>query len=42
MQELSKLDRGDDVDTVKMSELIYGRHFSGRYVFVFFGALQQP
>ncbi|KAB2050025.1 hypothetical protein ES319_A13G217400v1 [Gossypium barbadense] len=27
MVELAKLDRGDDADTVKLSELFYGRHF---------------
>lgn len=31
MEELSKLDRGDDTDIVKVSELLYGRHFRGRY-----------
>ncbi|XP_072093616.1 probable plastidic glucose transporter 2 isoform X2 [Arachis hypogaea] len=27
MSELSKVDRGDDADTVKLSELVRGRHF---------------
>ncbi|XP_041006315.1 probable plastidic glucose transporter 2 isoform X1 [Juglans microcarpa x Juglans regia] len=27
LAELSKSDRGDDTDTVKISELLYGRHF---------------
>jgi hypothetical protein len=31
MAELSKSDRGDDIDTVRLSELLYGRHFRGRY-----------
>lgn len=35
MQELSKLDRGDDTDAVNFSELLYGRHFRGRRVFIF-------
>lgn len=29
MAELSKSDRGDEADTVKFSELLYGRHFRG-------------
>jgi hypothetical protein len=29
MAELTKLDRGDDGDSVKYSELLYGRHFRG-------------
>lgn len=29
------MDRGDDTDTVKLSELIYGRHFRGKYFFLF-------
>lgn len=29
LAELSKSDRGDDTDTVKISELLYGRHFKG-------------
>ncbi|XP_057969715.1 probable plastidic glucose transporter 2 isoform X2 [Malania oleifera] len=31
MAELYKSDRGDDADTVKLSELFYGRHFRGKY-----------
>lgn len=31
MGELSKLDRGDETETVKLSELFYGRHFRGRF-----------
>ncbi|XP_023918786.2 probable plastidic glucose transporter 2 [Quercus suber] len=31
MAELSKSDKGDDTDTVKLSELFYGRHFRGKY-----------
>ena len=31
MAELSKSDKGDDTDTVGLSELLYGRHFRGRY-----------
>lgn len=31
MAELSKSDKGDDADTVKLSELFYGRHFRGKY-----------
>lgn len=29
MAELSKLDRGDDVDSIKLSELLSGHHFRG-------------
>ena len=29
MAELSKVDRGDDSDTVKLLELVHGRHFRG-------------
>lgn len=29
MAELTKSDRGDDGDSVKYSELLYGRHFRG-------------
>lgn len=29
MEELSRLDRGDEGETVKYSELFYGRHFRG-------------
>lgn len=28
--ELSKSDRGDDSDSITISELLYGRHFRGR------------
>ncbi|XP_050217208.1 probable plastidic glucose transporter 2 isoform X2 [Mercurialis annua] len=35
MQELSKVDRGDDADNVTLSELLYGRHFRGRHSFYF-------
>lgn len=31
MSELSKLDRGDDTDSVKLSELLHGRHSKGMY-----------
>lgn len=31
MAELSKLDRGDDTETVKLEELLHGRQFRGRY-----------
>lgn len=31
MAELSKVDRLDETDDVNLSELIYGRHFRGRY-----------
>ncbi|XP_059638154.1 probable plastidic glucose transporter 2 isoform X3 [Cornus florida] len=34
MAELSKTDRGDDTDTVKFSELLYGRHFRGAHLHV--------
>lgn len=34
MVEMSKSDRGDEVvDKVKLSELLYGRHFKGTYFF---------
>ena len=29
MAELTKLEKGDEVDNVKFSELFYGRHFRG-------------
>lgn len=29
MAELSKSHRGDESDTIKLSELLYGRHFKG-------------
>ncbi|KAK4601921.1 hypothetical protein RGQ29_011143 [Quercus rubra] len=32
MAELSKSDKGDDADTVKLSELFYGRHFRGSII----------
>lgn len=32
MVELSKSDRGDEADKVKLSELLYGRHFRGTLV----------
>lgn len=35
MAELSKLDRGDEADTVKYSELLYGRHLRGIYTYMF-------
>ena len=31
MADLHKSDRGDETDAVKLSELLYGRHFRGRY-----------
>ncbi|THG09327.1 hypothetical protein TEA_007904 [Camellia sinensis var. sinensis] len=31
MAELSKFDRGDETDTIKFSELLYGRHFRGSH-----------
>lgn len=33
--ELSKLDRGDEADAVKFSELFYGRHYKGINYFIF-------
>ncbi|XP_059638151.1 probable plastidic glucose transporter 2 isoform X2 [Cornus florida] len=41
MAELSKTDRGDDTDTVKFSELLYGRHFRVVYIGSTLFALQQ-
>lgn len=40
MAELSKSDRGDDTDSVRLSELLYGRHYRGRYdtFLVYFGS----
>ncbi|XP_027357809.1 probable plastidic glucose transporter 2 isoform X3 [Abrus precatorius] len=32
MSELSKVDRGDDTDTVKLSELLHGRHSKGSII----------
>lgn len=31
--ELSKSDRGDEVDKVKLSEFLYGRYFKGASLF---------
>ncbi|KAF9597826.1 hypothetical protein IFM89_021911 [Coptis chinensis] len=39
--ELSKSDRGDDMETVKLSELIYGRHFRVVFIGSTLFALQQ-
>ncbi|GAV78424.1 Sugar_tr domain-containing protein [Cephalotus follicularis] len=39
--ELSKLDRGDDADTVKLSELFYGRHCGVVFIGSTLFALQQ-
>ncbi|WCJ42499.1 Major facilitator superfamily protein [Euphorbia peplus] len=41
MHELSKFDRGDDNDTVKLSELLYGRHFRVVFIGSTLFALQQ-
>ncbi|GLT51722.1 hypothetical protein SLA2020_251140 [Shorea laevis] len=41
MAELYKLDRGDDADTVKLSELLYGRHFRVVFIGSTLFALQQ-
>lgn len=41
MAELSKLDRGDEVDSVKFSELLYGRHFRVVFIGSTLFALQQ-
>ncbi|KAG6718627.1 hypothetical protein I3842_04G161300 [Carya illinoinensis] len=41
MAELSKSDRGGDSDTVKMSELLYGRHFRVVFIGSTLFALQQ-
>ncbi|KAA8523130.1 hypothetical protein F0562_009553 [Nyssa sinensis] len=41
MAELSKTDRGDETDTVKVSELLYGRHFRVVYIGSTLFALQQ-
>jgi len=30
--DLSKLERGDEADGVKFSELLYGRHFKGMII----------
>lgn len=31
MAELSKSERGDELETVKFSELLYGRHFKSNF-----------
>ncbi|KAK3210693.1 hypothetical protein Dsin_015399 [Dipteronia sinensis] len=41
MAELSKLDRGDDTDSVKLGELLYGRHFRVVFIGSTLFALQQ-
>ncbi|KAK8513818.1 hypothetical protein V6N13_002533 [Hibiscus sabdariffa] len=41
MLELSKLDRGDEADTVSLTELLYGRHFKVVYIGSTLFALQQ-
>ncbi|KAJ4708463.1 Major facilitator superfamily protein [Melia azedarach] len=41
MAELSKLDRGDDTDTVKLEELLHGRHFRVVFIGSTLFALQQ-
>ncbi|XP_050380977.1 probable plastidic glucose transporter 3 [Argentina anserina] len=41
MAELSKSDRGDELDTVKFSELLYGRHFKMVFIGSAIFALQQ-
>lgn len=41
MAELSKSDKGDDADTVKLSELFYGRHFRVVFIGSTLFALQQ-
>ncbi|KAI4329237.1 hypothetical protein L6164_021524 [Bauhinia variegata] len=41
MAELSKSDRGDDSDTVKVSELLYGRHFKVIFIGSTLFAFQQ-
>ncbi|TYG66784.1 hypothetical protein ES288_D05G027500v1 [Gossypium darwinii] len=41
MLELSKLDRGDEADTVKLSEVFHGRHFRVVYIGSTLFALQQ-
>ncbi|EOY30744.1 Major facilitator superfamily protein isoform 5 [Theobroma cacao] len=41
MLELSKFDRGDDADTVKLSELLYGCHFRVVFIGSTLFALQQ-
>lgn len=34
MAELTKSEKGDEVDNLKFSELFYGRHFRGTYWFM--------
>ncbi|POO00906.1 Sugar/inositol transporter [Trema orientale] len=41
MAELSKLDRGEDVDSVKLSDLLYGSHFRVVFIGSTLFALQQ-
>ncbi|GMP59820.1 hypothetical protein CsSME_00022945 [Camellia sinensis var. sinensis] len=41
MAELSKFDRGDETDTIKFSELLYGRHFRVVFIGSALFALQQ-
>ncbi|PON50533.1 Sugar/inositol transporter [Parasponia andersonii] len=41
MAELSKLDRGEDVDSVKLSDLLYGPHFRVVFIGSTLFALQQ-
>ncbi|XP_048443064.1 probable plastidic glucose transporter 2 isoform X4 [Pyrus x bretschneideri] len=41
MAELSKSDRGDELETVKFSELLYGRHFKMVFIGSTIFALQQ-
>uniref|UniRef100_A0A5B7A2D6 Putative plastidic glucose transporter 2 isoform X1 n=1 Tax=Davidia involucrata TaxID=16924 RepID=A0A5B7A2D6_DAVIN len=41
MAELLKSDRGDETDTIKFSELLYGRHFRVVYIGSTLFALQQ-
>ncbi|XP_028806545.1 probable plastidic glucose transporter 2 [Neltuma alba] len=41
ISELSKMDRGDDTDTVKLSELLMGRHFRVVFIGSTLFALQQ-
>ncbi|KAI4350838.1 hypothetical protein L6164_005248 [Bauhinia variegata] len=41
MAELCKADRGDETDTVKLSELLYGRHFKVVFIGSTLFALQQ-
>nr|XP_004302890.2 PREDICTED: probable plastidic glucose transporter 3 [Fragaria vesca subsp. vesca] len=41
MAELSKSERGDEVETVKFSELVYGRHFKMVFIGSTIFALQQ-